>query len=185
MSSLSPPEKRNARSSASPTTIRPPVRAWTMLSIPSRSAVPGATISSAFTSRGSWRDSSSSLSSSPVRGAIPTPFYRVCLGFSRSRRTSSAQRDGASAFGGTLAFNAQRAQRGAQRSHLRRDDRRQPELARLGDAPVGVRDRAQLAGQAELAEAGERRRLGGAVGIGSRAARQRHPARGARDRQRD
>src|SRR4029078_12602483 len=43
--------------------------AWTMLSIPSRSAVPGATISNAFTSRGSWR-ASSSASSSTDREAI-------------------------------------------------------------------------------------------------------------------
>ena len=42
-------------SSRSPTTIRPPVREWTMLSIPSRSAPPGATTSRALSSRGSWR----------------------------------------------------------------------------------------------------------------------------------
>src|SRR4051812_39930947 len=69
MSSLIPPENRSASSSLSPTTISPPVRAWTMLSMPSRSAVPGATISSALTSRGSCR-ASSSPSSSPDREAI-------------------------------------------------------------------------------------------------------------------
>ena len=45
--------EEEASSSGSPMTIRPPVLAWTMLSMPSRSAVPGATISSALTSRGS------------------------------------------------------------------------------------------------------------------------------------
>ncbi len=39
--------------------ISPPVLAWTMSSMPSRSPVPGATISSAFTRDGSWRLSSS------------------------------------------------------------------------------------------------------------------------------
>src|SRR4051812_13175179 len=70
MSSLMPPEKRKLSSSGSPATMRPPVRAWRMLSRPSRSAVPGATISSALTSRGSWRLSSSRASSSPARCAI-------------------------------------------------------------------------------------------------------------------
>src|SRR5437588_280026 len=74
MSSLIPPENRNASSSASPITISPPWRAWRMLSMPSRSAVPGATISSALTIRESCRDSSSSLSSSPERCGI-TRFY--------------------------------------------------------------------------------------------------------------
>src|SRR4051794_11552633 len=69
MSSLIPPENRSASSSLSPTTMSPPVRAWTMLSMPSRSAVPGATISSALTSRGSCL-ASSSPSSSPDREAI-------------------------------------------------------------------------------------------------------------------
>ena len=41
--------------SRSPTTIRPPVREWTMLSMPSRRAPPGATMSRALSSRGSWR----------------------------------------------------------------------------------------------------------------------------------
>src|SRR4051794_28097435 len=59
-----PPENRKESSSTSPTTSSPPVRAWRMLSMPSRSAVPGATISRALTSRGSCR-ASSSLSSSP------------------------------------------------------------------------------------------------------------------------
>src|SRR6187551_1389538 len=188
MSSFRPPEKRKARSSLSPMTSRPPVRAWTMLSIPSRSAVPGATISSAFTSRGSWRDSSSSLSSSPVRGAIPTRFYRVSLGFFRDRAGISRHiatappesgerwRSGrARTLLGALA-SAQHAQRRAQRAHFRGDERVEPELARLRDAPLVVRDRAQLAGEAQLAEARERR---GAVRGQSR------PARRARDRQRD
>src|SRR3954447_3467897 len=64
-----PPEYRNESSSCSPITSRPPVRACRMLSIPSRSAVPGATISRALTSRGSWR-LSSSVSSSPDLVAI-------------------------------------------------------------------------------------------------------------------
>ena len=45
-------------------TISPPVREWTMLSMPSRSAVPGATMSRARRSRGSCR-ASNSCSSSP------------------------------------------------------------------------------------------------------------------------
>ena len=67
-------------------TIRPPVRAWRMLSIPSRSAVPGATISRALTSRGSWRPSSS-VSSSPERCAIKADSSSV---FSRELRDVNA-----------------------------------------------------------------------------------------------
>jgi hypothetical protein len=73
-SNLIPPENRNASSSTSPITISPPERAWRMLSIPSRSAVPGATISSALTIRESCRDSSSSLSSSPERCGMKVDF---------------------------------------------------------------------------------------------------------------
>ena len=36
------------------------------------------------------------------------------------------------------------------------DHRRQTELRRLGEAPVGVADRSQLTGEAQLAEAGQR-----------------------------
>src|SRR5213082_2910829 len=60
--------------SGGPITISPPECAWRMLSTPSRSAVPGATISSALTIRESCRDSSSSLSSSPDRGAMRNDF---------------------------------------------------------------------------------------------------------------
>ena len=52
MSSLIPPESRWEMSLGSATTIRAPVLAWTMLSIPSRSAPPGATTSRALRSRG-------------------------------------------------------------------------------------------------------------------------------------
>src|SRR5947209_10522982 len=47
-----------------------------MLSSPSRSDVPGATISSALTIRESCLHSSSSLSSSPERGGISVDFTR-------------------------------------------------------------------------------------------------------------
>ena len=89
-----PPEKRNASSSGSPITISAPVRAWTMLSMPSRSAVPGATISSAFTSRGSWRPSSS-VSSSPERCAIKadsSSVFSLTLGSSTPRQAARCAR---------------------------------------------------------------------------------------------
>src|SRR3954451_22488359 len=66
MSRLIPPEKRKETSSGSPMTINPPVREWTMLSMPSRRAVPGATMSRARRSRGSCR-ASNSCKSSPGR----------------------------------------------------------------------------------------------------------------------
>ena len=56
MSSLMPPESSGERPSSSPITISAPVRASTQLSMPSLSAVPGATISSALRSRGSCRE---------------------------------------------------------------------------------------------------------------------------------
>ena len=67
------------------------------------------------------------------------------------------------------------ADRRPQRLRARIDHRRQPELARLREAAVGVGDGAQLAGQAELAEAGDR----------PLAAAGHDAARGARDRERD
>ena len=57
----------------------------------------------------------------------------------------------------------QRGLRIGPRRHLggrRREHRAEPELDRLGDPAVGVADPAQLAGQPDLAEAGERAALG-------------------------
>ena len=79
MSSLIPPERSGARPSSSPITISAPVRASTQLSMPSRRAVPGATISSALRSRGSCREWSSSISSSPTRG-MPGMMAEISLG---------------------------------------------------------------------------------------------------------
>ena len=72
MSSLIPPEFRKLRSSGSPITIRPPVWACRMLSMPSRKAVPGAIISSAFINPGSALTSESN--SSPDRSATTLQF---------------------------------------------------------------------------------------------------------------
>src|SRR3954471_3936569 len=154
MSSLIPPENRKLNSSGSPMTMRPPVRAWRMLSIPSRRAVPGATMSSALTSRGSWR-LSSSVSSSPGRCAMKADsssgLWRV---YSRDGLSSGA--------GGPLAAPDRGPDRLAQRgSGGGRDDRAQAELGGLLLAALGMADRSQLAGQADLPVAAERRRLRG------------------------
>src|SRR5215218_2889087 len=79
----------------------------------------------------------------------------------------------------------QRPQRRTQRSGLGRHDRRKPELASLRDAALGVGDAAQLAGEAELAEAGERRRVFAATRRVLVRAGQSDAACSARDRERD
>ena len=161
MSSLIPPEKRKLSSSGSPITIRPPVRAWTMLSMPSRSAVPGATISSALTSRGSWRVSSSAVSSSPARVRHQARFYRRLAAISgtvAAKSLSDAATDAAdSARTRALAPSAAQAPRAASAPRPGVTIGLQAELRGLVEAPLGVGDRAQLAGQPELAEARERR----------------------------
>src|SRR5215211_6613380 len=165
MSSLMPPENRKLSSSGSPITMRPPVRAWRMLSIPSRSAVPGATISSALTSRGSWR-LSSSVSSSPGRCAMKADsssgLWRV---YSRDGLSSGASGPFAGPEGGPDRL-AQRGRRG------RRHDRAQPEFGGLLLAALGMAYGSQLAGQADLAVAAEWRRLRGDA---ARRARHREP----------
>src|SRR5215211_7391519 len=166
MSSLIPPENRKLSSSGSPITMRPPVRAWRMLSIPSRSAVPGATISSALTSRGSWR-LSSSVSSSPGRCAMKADSSSGLWRIYRCDALSSGS-------GGPFAALERRPDGLPEGpSGARGEDRAQAELGRLVLATVGVRDRAQLAREPDLPVAGERRGL------------RRDAAGGARHRQRD
>ena len=115
--------------------------AWTMLSRPSRTAVPGATISRALTSRGSCR-ASSSATSSPAYGIGPIvrqtardiacvfgseqaasgPLRRARWPPARARRPRSARAQVAQPLAGA-------------------QDAGEPELGRLGQPPVGVRRR--------------------------------------------
>src|SRR3954451_17909956 len=149
MSSLIPPENRKLSSSGSPIMMRQPVRAWRMLSIPSRRAVPGATISSDLTSRGSWR-LSSSVSSFPGRGAMKADssscLWRV---YSRDGLSSGPSGPFAAPEGGADRL-AQRRRRGG------RHDRAQAELGGLLLPALGVADGPQLAREADLPVAAER-----------------------------
>ena len=105
----------------------------------------------------------------------------VSLRFS-VRRTARAACDAAAAEPSAARRRRERApprarRRAACRPVRRAHDRRAGRTcAASASAAVGVRDGAQLAGQPDLAEAGERR---------GRSASERHAARGAGDRQRD
>ena len=179
MSSLIPPEFRKLRSSGSPITISPPVRACRMLSMPSRSAVPGAIISSALIRPGSGLTSLSK--SSPDRGATIPHSRALSISLAPPTQAPRAARAGR----GTLrrpperrcpqpsggARPAGRAPPQRERERLaqarrltrraaaagRRDHALAAVLGGLLQAPLGVAHPAQLAGQAELAEAGPRR----------------------------
>src|SRR5271165_365428 len=174
MSSLIPPEFRKLRSSGSPITIRPPVRACTMLSMPSRRAVPGAIISSALMSPGSGLTSLSR--SSPDRGATVLNSRAFSDLLARPSRPAEAsighQSDsrgpaGSGSAGATAGRpgGQRRRQRLPQRGDLartlaaacRRDHALQAVLGGLLQTTLGVADPAQLARQPELAEAGPRR----------------------------
>ena len=125
--------------------------------MPSRSAVPGATISSALTSRGSWR-LSSSVSSSPQRVRHQVPILAASrFPASRFIRLMTRCSGGADA---ARVRGPPSAARSAARSVGRRageSDAAQPELLGLLAAALVVGDGAQLAGQPDLAEARERR----------------------------
>src|SRR5271166_1759307 len=176
MSSLIPPEFRKLRSSGSPITMSPPVRACTMLSIPSRSAVPGAIISSALIRPGSGLTSLSK--SSPDRGAtiphsralsisLAPPTRRAdgaCAARSGERGSAGAGCPETGTGRGARAPERVRerlaqARRLARRAAAvgRRDHALAAVLGGLLQAPLGVPYPAQLARQAELAEARPRR----------------------------
>ena len=193
MSSLIPPENRNASSSGSPMTIRPPVRAWTMLSMPSRSAVPGRDHLERLDEPGLLARLRARLELFPGsrRHTKPdsTGFY---CDFRRARRDFSADprrrlRDRERARSGARrgAARPRRApRRAARRSAARsvaappaRRPARSPNLRRLGEPALGVGDRAQLAGQARA------RRSRRAAALGSPPSGD--AARGARDGERD
>src|SRR5205807_2695689 len=112
-------------------TIKPPVRACRMLSIPSRSAVPGAIISSAFINPGSARTSESK--SSPVRSATALQFRVFSI---------SLAAPGPAPAGAQMPLAA-----GANATAM---------LGGLLQAALGVADPAQLAGEPQLAETGSR-----------------------------
>src|SRR2546421_3472341 len=177
MSSLIPPELRKLRSSGSPITISPPERACRIASIPSRSAVPGAIISSAFISPGSALTSESN--SSPVRSAttFDSRVFTVCLALAGGAWKASCNGLGA----GSGPRRQRQRERLRQRLRLacplaaarRGDHLATAVLGRLGQAALGVAHPAKLAGQPQLAEAGAR--CGG----------ERQPAAGAGHGQRD
>ena len=127
-----------------------------MLSRPSLTAVPGATISSALTSRGSCRASSSRYSSPRIRHEGKTSLLARsgarCLvsgacGLCAPVRRNAARARRASA-GGSAASGQRRALAAPRRASSACGQRRrphaggarsvEPELARLGQAPVGV-----------------------------------------------
>src|SRR3977135_879789 len=167
MSSLMPPEFRKLRSSGSPITINPPVRACRMLSIPSRSAVPGAIISRALISPGSGLTSLSK--SSPDRGAtiFHSRAFSVPLAApTGGRRAGSGGRRGGGALGDRQLSAAGAAGRQSDREGLaqprdlagagaalrRGDHLAEPVLRCLLQAPLGMPHPAQLTRQAQLAE---------------------------------
>src|SRR5687768_10078286 len=131
--------------------MRAPVPPWTMLSNPSRTAVPGATISRARTSLGSCR-ASSSVTSSPAYGIhlILRETASTCVRFGSEQRFSG--RTG-------LCGPAQRLPQGG-RSLARANDGVEAELGGFGQAPVRVGDVPELAGQPQLAEGRQRFVLG-------------------------
>src|SRR5436190_5056245 len=186
MSRLMPPEKRKETSAGSPMRISPPVREWTMLSMPSRSAVPGATMSRARSNRGSCRASNSCKSSPGSEDAIANDGSRnqrtVLCGQFRVERSGwpLSSRSGGRVLSarGLSPCGQRRCPRAgppapppARQRCLETGNRSQPmdglvrrrwtenaveaELERLRNAPVGVRYVANLAGQADLPEAGE------------------------------
>src|SRR6476620_4855975 len=178
MSSLIPPESRWEMSLGSPTTINPPVREWTMLSIPSRSAGPGATMSRARRSRGSCRASNSCKSSPGRADAIADDGSRnqssllcgeIRVERSGKRLSSRSPQRARTPAGQSSAQNTDGLEpRDRLVAGIRAEDVTEAELARLRDPPVGVCDIADLPGETDLAEAGERLAVGlkGAAGMG-------------------
>src|ERR1700723_3841347 len=162
MSSLMPPENRKLISSGSPITIRPPVRALRMFSIPSRKAVPGATISSAFINPGSGRASLSK--SSPDLDGTTRDFraFRLALAPPRGVTRRWLGRGGRSPRPSLRQYLVQSL---SQRAHLARAaaatggcyDVTQTMPGGLLHAALGVPHPAQLPRQTQLAKAGPRR----------------------------
>src|SRR6516165_7707681 len=158
MSSLIPPEFRKLRSSGSPITIKPPERACTMLSMPSRSAVPGAIISRAFIKPGSALPSVSI--SSPDRRATVFDSRAFTIPLASPPAPARSRSGGDRVPPRALAGHRQR-QRSRQRGRLagprpavhRRDRRAAAVPGGLLQAPLGMPHPAQLAGQPQLAEA--------------------------------
>src|SRR6266542_4273416 len=140
-----PPENMNSSSDGSPITIRAPLRARMMSSIPCRSSVPGATRSIAASSFGSRRGSCSSgrrctpagvrdrsslclpsVFNQPLPDRLPDRF-RLCLAkFATKARTA------------------------------RDEDFREAQLGALLQPALGLGGGAQTAGEADLGEGGER-----------------------------
>src|SRR5271165_2244646 len=145
MSSLIPPENMKLRSSGSPLTIRPPVWALRMLSIPSRSAVPGAIISNALISPGSGLTSLSR--SSPVRGAtiLDSRTFSVALAPPSLARGGTEHAPGAASVADERdRRTSPQAVPGASLGPRERDRKSLPQGRRRGGlrAAAGGRDRA-------------------------------------------